>query len=278
MNGWLELVGQVEEAKKDLDCLNGECWFRGHSNSTWMLAPGLFRPFIARNSGRPWKSVSAKAREAMAKELWELEADIFWEASTRAPDLQEHGITGWEILFKMQHYLFPTRLLDWTEVLGVAAYFALSAIDSYSAEQATPAIWVLAPYRLNLDAWGCKEIIDPRNLGWDDEDEEHYDYRDYITEPLQDDYSELPVAIYPAQNTFRMGAQSGRFTIHGRAIDGLENLYPESVKKIVIPDHAIPDIRKVLDFTGVFEHVLFPDLDGMSGSIRGRYGFAVKRR
>ncbi|MBV8970101.1 MAG: FRG domain-containing protein [Verrucomicrobia bacterium] len=30
----------------------------------------------------------------------------------------------WDILFAMQQYRTPTRLLDWTEGLGVALYFA----------------------------------------------------------------------------------------------------------------------------------------------------------
>jgi hypothetical protein len=275
MNGWLELISRVEEAKEALKCGDGECWFRGQCDSTWWLVPGLFRPSVR---AQPWESCTEETQARLSDNVWRLESDLFWEATTRASDLQELGISGWEILFKMQHHGFPTRLLDWTEVLAVAAYFAVSAADLYSIDHAPPAIWMLNPGQLNMESWGTEELIDPRILGWDDGEAEYYDYRDYMTEQLPDDYSELPVAIYPAQNSFRMRAQSGRFTIHGRAIDALERVCPNTVRKIQIPHEAVSDIRKALDFAGVFEHVLFPDLDGMARSIRGRYGFGDKRR
>ena len=31
----------------------------------------------------------------------------------------------WELLIDMQHYYIPTRLLDWSENLGIAIYFAI---------------------------------------------------------------------------------------------------------------------------------------------------------
>jgi hypothetical protein len=269
---WLKVVAKVEKAKRVLGCDNDNCWFRGQSNSNWGLMPGLFRMFADRRQ-RP----NAKK---MRQRVWELESDLYWEATTRSPDLQDPGMSGWDVLFLMQHHGFPTRLLDWTEVLSVAAYFAISKYDSFSSKagQPTPAIWVLNPYTLNDEAWGIADLIDPRNLGWDEGEKDYYDYRDYMTELYNHDYSDLPAAIYPAQKSYRMRAQSGRFTIHGRMVGGLEELCPKAVRKVVIPHDAISDLNQFLEYSGVFEHVLFPDLDGMARSLRTRYGFGNKAR
>jgi hypothetical protein len=38
--------------------------------------------------------------------------------------------SSWEALSEMQHYRIPTRLLDWTETLAVALFFALKLYDA----------------------------------------------------------------------------------------------------------------------------------------------------
>ena len=51
----------------------------------------------------------------------------------------------WELLIDMQHYYIPTRLLDWSENLGIAIYFAI-----YShTHNKDISLYVLNPLELN---------------------------------------------------------------------------------------------------------------------------------
>ena len=57
--------------------------------------------------------------------------------------------TDWEQLFAMQHYGMPTRLLDWSENLFVAAYFAMGApIDNAASN---PVVWCIRAYPVDAD-------------------------------------------------------------------------------------------------------------------------------
>ena len=54
--------------------------------------------------------------------------------------------TDFEVLVTMQHYLAPTRLLDWTENLLVALHFAVTETDD---DDRDAALWILNARRLN---------------------------------------------------------------------------------------------------------------------------------
>jgi hypothetical protein len=194
-------------------------------------------------------------------------------------------MSDWDILFAMQHHLTPTRLLDWTEILGVAVYFAVEY--GHPIRPKAPVVWVLNPYRLNALAWGetCKDLIAPENLGWEKFKKsnggakgEYWTYGE-IVQDLEEFGWDLPVAIYPRQKTDRMQAQSGRFTIHGDVHLPLDQLVRQRVlQSVPIPDAAIDDALSFLEIAGINRASLFPDLDNLSFHLRKTNGLLVSRR
>ncbi|WP_221031245.1 FRG domain-containing protein [Actomonas aquatica] len=104
-------------------------WFRGHERSNYELTPGMLRNSL-RRSGRYVDEVS-----------------LVRHFKAMNPDAAPANASDFEWLVTMQHYLTPTRLLDWTENLLVALYFAVRN-PAYD-DEADAALWLLNARRLN---------------------------------------------------------------------------------------------------------------------------------
>ena len=223
-------------------------WFRGHGDATWSLDPGWYR------SGPPGEGVG---------DDWYNEATLLRDFSLRAPRyLQAVPATNWEWLFLMQHFGLPTRLLDWSESALIGLYFALRDHRG----DADAAVWVLNPWWLNKQSLGQYEVPaagDELVAEW---------------APRQDGRvkAKLPVAIKPVHATVRISVQKGFFTIHGTERGALDRLAGRGnkgpqLRKLILPKHAIADMRRDLSIAGITETVIFPELDGLCREIKAGF-------
>ncbi|HEY5960207.1 MAG TPA: FRG domain-containing protein [Polyangiaceae bacterium] len=237
-----------------------ECFFRGHANSDFQLLPSLYR-----------------RRDRTYDEYIKLERRMFFEFRTRARQLYDSDYSDWDILFHMQHHGVPTRLLDWTSVFGVALYFAL--LNYEEGAPFSPCIWLLNPYSLNHAAWKLHRLFSPKYLAREEGENRSYEYSELLlgTHPI--DWN-TPLAIYSHQRSERMFAQNGWFTIHGtdlRAIEEVFDVAPNRggvLRKIPIPQAAIPAARQFLDAAGIGHRQLFPDLDGLARAVCEKFGIS----
>lgn len=101
-------------------------WYRGHSRSTYTLTPSVFRV----NDGKVFDEVS-----------------MFHHFQLRMSDYRKQNLTTFDWLTLMQHYGLPTRLLDWTESILVALYFACNDYQDEGKDDGT--IYVLHARQLN---------------------------------------------------------------------------------------------------------------------------------
>jgi hypothetical protein len=103
-------------------------WFRGHSSASHVLVPSILRKSRGRIQG------------------YVAEVPLVRHFKAMNCDVVESTATDFDVLVSMQHYLAPTRLLDWTENLLVALHFAVRDPDQ---DKEDGALWILNARRLN---------------------------------------------------------------------------------------------------------------------------------
>jgi len=250
-HAWGAFLARIQKAETQLRCQPySERFYRGHADGRWPLLPTLLRLYTTKRDVR------------------EAESSLFFEFQARARELHHLQLTDWDVLFFMRHHGVPTRLLDWTETLGIALYFALENYHSGPTEARgpTPCVWVMNPYRLNGGGEGEEDLYSPRNLGWDQREQSYYDYGELLVENVPIEWEE-PVAIYPQQKPARMGAQRGWFTIHGSDANAIEDQCKYAVRKVAIPQEVIPAALEVLRIGGIDPYGIYADLDGLAASL-----------
>ncbi|MEO5914332.1 MAG: FRG domain-containing protein [Luteolibacter sp.] len=233
MSEWNSFLAEVKQAESELGNPK-EIWYRGHSQKDWLLTPSLMR-----------------------ESDWERkEKDLFIEFKKTASRLFEKRTSDWETLFDMQHYWIPTRLLDWTTVMGVAIAFILH--NDYSTPEDS-ALFILNPTDLNRLS-GRDEVINvPEDKGFD------YQKVYWDNNPVRID---KPLAIRPGMITDRLQAQKGMFTVHGTLASGFESVAANCVKKVILPSAAKAEARTFLKWANLDEYTIYPDIVGMAYHIK----------
>ncbi len=239
------------------------CYFRGVDKASYSLNPGLLRePFISK------------------EDMEAVEDNIRFDFDTRGkPYISATVNSPWEKMFFMQHHGFPTRLLDWTESLSIALYFACRDIK----EQCDGSIWAMATSYLINRRFGVHRIqVHPGLPSIDD-----YAFIDGRRD--LEKFNEFPpLPIMPFYVSSRIAAQIGRFTIHTFMVDQLEEMAIEDRKdngdqcflhQIIVPGELKNKMRRQARlFGGACEETLFPDIDGLSRGIMWEYQAEYKQK
>lgn len=117
-------------------------WFRGQTNREYPLLPTLIRDYCK------------KTREFSLPEFQRACMEQYLYSSRNAPELDQFkllsGNAQVEYLAEMQHYSYPTNLLDWSENMMVPLYFACGGFRKQNKEpQHDATLFVLQPYLYN---------------------------------------------------------------------------------------------------------------------------------
>ncbi|KAA3607327.1 MAG: FRG domain-containing protein [Planctomycetota bacterium] len=233
---WSEFLEAVSSARAELGNPK-TVWYRGHSGKEWGLLPTLYR--------------LPSGIDGLAHER-----EAFLEFKRMATRLFDRRHSDWETLFDMQHYWVPTRLLDWSEVLGIAVAFILH--NDYDQVQDS-ALFVLDPVGLN----GLSGISEVKSIP----DDSGFDYRAiyWDKKPFAPNH---PIAASPPMQTDRVFAQRGVFTVHGNNPRALEDQCPQVVRRVVLKKEAKVAAREFLEHANLDEYSIYPDIVGMARHLR----------
>jgi len=196
-------------------------WFRGQANASYPPVPSSLR------------------RGAKGGFMYR-ETDMFIHFILRHPEYRKDHVSTFEWMCLMQHYGLPTRLLDWSEGILPALYFAVTDYGEGS-KRTDGIVYCLNPFNLNEIAL----VYDVGALAGPDSEDVILRAETVYCEKIEDikanvkqDYSNwervfdavkihsqdtiqrllaVPLAVYPSKSNPRMKVQDSVFTLHGGA-------------------------------------------------------------
>lgn len=230
INSWAQLIERVETHR--------EGWiFRGESDPrNDSLIPKVGRYDTAYGSSRKFPYALEDEFEAFRE----------FKRNVR-PYLRQAPQTDLEWLAIAQHHGVPTRLLDWTDSLLVATFFAVDRMGTLgSAETGDAVIYAVKD---------LKPIF---------EDAKPFEIKE--------------ICMFRAPHiSWRIPAQRSVFTIHPDPTVRFE--HPALEKWVITHKEGLcGDIKRNLDACGINDASLFPDIDGLARYIAWRYKWAFFRR
>lgn len=235
-----------------------ELLFRGQPVREWGLQPTLVRALGHDEPGERLKTLDAiaLARDALAMEYLLREqfraSSHLYPVAPPLPGLEQHWFYWWSV---MQHYGAPTRLLDWSASIYVAAYFAVVDYDHDDG-----AIWVIRP-----------GILESRENSFNSDAAK---FEQFAMDPSPSSVGLL--ARWPSVSSDRMVAQQGHFTFSRHVLGNQETLLTEAAKKIgaehgfrkyVVRRESKWKFMQQLRSMNVSAASLFPGIDGLGRAL-----------
>ncbi len=272
--------GTIEriETAVDLGMKYYGMWFRGQPNTFDNLTPGIFRVKFD------------------AMRLFPTERTFIEDFKRAAPAItpqtpRKHEHLDW--LFLMQHHRLPTRLLDWTQSVLVALYFAVNDFQPKDGQGGKDGeLWAMNPYELNHQSrmlrtlappfdprvqWLAERVWNPQAKIELDDEMRRADYEYFENNPL-------PLAILPPMAFPRIVSQLSAFTIHTddergdygiiATLGKLEfDSSPRPLYRYIIPNDCKPRLLQDLAGLGITRLTMFQDLDSLSQDIVDKWNF-----
>jgi len=231
----------------------GKNWFRGHSKEFNNLTPKIFRPEYQSDINKLFKP--------------ELEFNTIENFKRYAPAIIQKlppskDYLSW--LFIMQHHDFPTRLLDWSENILVALFFAIIDSPNENGE-----IWSMLPWKLNKYSgfWGLP-LPEHSLLRFLSNEPFHNSPEKLIKEYELNEVPQKPIAFLPNVVLPRISSQMSAFTIHPKPSESntIQKLIQDEnyLVRYVIPKNFKLEFEKKLSYLGISYRTLFPDLEGLA--------------
>jgi len=224
-------------------------YFRGQAKAKWHLRPSLVR--YAKDA-RLDQDATEKLERAAEREFRKLGRTYL--AGVWIPEILSQ-LDRWTL---MQHYGAPTRLLDWTGSIFVAAYFAVEREPDYDG-----AVWVVHPGTvIALTGWLRGQRLKKK-------------YPDHNTVLTKPGAPPGPYFYTPENQTDRMAAQQTAFSYSPQVLADHDTLIANAsrghgipaLQKLIIPNGLKAEFLRQLRRMNVTARALFPGIDGLGRSV-----------
>ena len=237
--------------------------------SRLVIGPPLKTMYVFRGQSVDWSLESRLTRileaelrlediyaiERDAQEKFENQAHLFLPPSLSRLDLK----TGSGVML-MQHYGVPTRMLDWTGSIYVAAYFAVSELQYADSDGV---IWLFHSHSVSeASSQKFGEVVETRKFK-----------QTYQLEQPKPDIRLLGMlrqAPRIASQQSALTVSRDPRTIHGDALrDLVEQVDSDKIigAKLIIKAHCKEEIQRQLHAANMNSFTLFPGLDGLGKSV-----------
>jgi hypothetical protein len=285
---WQNILNKVREAQRSIQEKGFPVWFRGQSDSAWLMRSGLHRHIlnclaeVGMSDQQSWVIDVLRDTYTTLYVKFKGRAWRFLDHSERSP---------WGIVFAMQHYGLPTLLLDWSESFACAVYFAQQGRDP----QTDAAIYVLDPQVLNaVSLKSLQQHYQTNNIPLEQMifgeglislgeilDPSHYSSYFHPEHPLFRRVAPpalRTVAVAPFFSNPRMLAQRAAFTLSGMSFSSLEEQFETAaVKKIILPASTYADAQEFLNLVGISHFGYFPDITNLVRDLKDELNQELER-
>lgn len=255
---WGEVLSEVRSHSERFRGEGSIAWYRGHRCAAWELKSGAHRHverLAALFPKRPPDSELLELFRGVSKQVYRRFKADAWSL------LHDRERSDWAILFTMQHFGIPTRLLDWTESFACATFFAQHRRPRGEAA----AIWILDPQAVNKTSLGLEGI-----LSLDENSGEGTKVDPRAWHPRWDAARSLPtIAVAPIFSNPRMVAQQSAFTLSGDSFQSIDEQFDVLTKdrrivKIVLEPELFDEVEEYLATAGLNAFSYYPDLEGLA--------------
>lgn len=248
IGSWKDITDWLEEnVTTHQDVTSTLIQFRGQPHASWKLWPSLTRIIIGDDNSM------SKADGYEKHAIADFVEQVHLLDSKMTYDLEADP---YSMLFDMQHYSCPTRLLDWSRSPYVALYFAVKdSLDSYGALF----VWKWQVYNSNYERlYSTKPLVNGADI---------FTFTEHdVIQP-----------VFSTRSNERLARQQGSFSISNNILKAHDDLIIDLANKVrnksglyklLIPSNLKLDFLERLRVMNITPLSLFPGLDGLGRTIK----------